>query len=334
MANRKAKVSISYNDKSSKIYNVARVVCKGDYSKKYIAILPEINMRNSNFYYVRKSLIESGIFSEVRSDNLTDAGKYYKFKINNTICLLDADDRSAISEKYIRNNWHIFSDVNFIFIFQYCYSKSLTYFNIKNKMGIDIYPLVYGVTRNFPVEKFQWENKIHKYIANFAFTISRNRQHRRRWVEYVANDADFFTDFIKGPKYAEMLQEMKWGVSIKGTGVDQDGKCFREAEFMSLGMPLALNYMPCYPFPFYPNTHYLYMKNVEDIDLLKKTDPAEYAQKSKYTWNKYFSPYGLSRLLINILFSEKYRKRIPSFWGHFISQDYYLHQKGKKSIIL
>lgn len=334
MIDKTHKVSISYNDKSSKLYNVARVVCKGGYSKNYIAILPEVNMKNPNFYYIRRSLIESNIFSEISFDNLTYSGKYYKFKINDIVCLIDADDRSAISEKYIRDNNHIFSDVNFIFILQYCYGKSLTYFNIKNKMGIDIYPLVYGTTKNFPVGKFQWENKNHQYIANFAFTVSRNRQHRKRWVDYVKNDSDFFQDFIKGPKYAEMLQEMKWGVSIKGTGFDQDGKCYREAEFMSLSMPLALNYMPCYPFPFYPNIHYLYLKDVSDIDFLKKTDPVPYAQKSKYVWNKYFSPYGLSKLLINILFNEKYRKRIPSFWGYFISEDYYLHQKNKKSFLL
>jgi len=333
---RKPKVSISYNDISGAGQNVVKVFSYGSPLKsRYSIILPDNNMKNPNFYYLKNGLMNGKKFNNISHESLGDTGKFYKFKVNDIVCLVDADDNSHISERYIKDNKNIFSDVNFIFIFQYCYKKHQQFFEIKNKLGIDIYPLIYGTTKNFPTKKFQWENKNHKYTANFAFTMSRrNRQHRMGWVNYVKDDRTFFTDFVKGHIYANILQDTKWGVSLIGSGLDFDGKCYREAEFMSLGMPLAFNYMPCYPFPFYPNVHYLYLKDINDIDLLKKIDPIEYAKKSSFMWDKYFSPCGLSNLLINILFNEKYRNDIPNFWGQFISEDYYLHQKGKKVFTL
>ena len=103
-------------------------------------------------------------------------------------------------------------------------------------------------------------------------------------------------------------------MSLKGYGKRHDGKCYREAEFLSFGMPLAIAYKPYYAFPFIADVHYLHLKTVNMLNELETIDPRSFANQSKIIWEKYYSPIGLTNLLFSIIHNEGYRNLILGFY--------------------
>ncbi|MFW6130913.1 MAG: hypothetical protein ACOC56_06980 [Atribacterota bacterium] len=319
------KVKIKY-DISSRLFTNNDYVNIDKPTEFHLTVSPA--RRNPNFKYYNNAFKNSGIFKEVVTHELMSHGQrrtkhirnsIYKIKINDTICAIDANDVSPIDNNFIKNNNELFRDIKFYFILQYTLKKKSLFSKIENKFGFKILPLTYGVDNQFPISLFKWSNKQkHDYLANAAFTVAKNRKHRAAWVRQAKRSNGFYTKFIKDKhEYARQLEKCSWGLSIRGAHETYDGKCYREAEFLSLGMPLALNYIPCYPFPFYPNWHYVYLSSPNDLSILKEIDPAPYAERSDILWKKYFSPQGVSSLLLNLVFNEEYRNNIDNVWRQF-----------------
>ena len=154
----------------------------------------------------------------------------------------------------------------------------------------------------FYLENFQWnanDNHKHDYIIT-----GKPWRHRVPWIRFAEN-------IIAGPNninighgagdasqphenlgFYEMLKECKWGLILNGRGCGAKNR--REVEFSSLGMPLALNYVPKYPFDFVPNKDFVLLKSPEDLLSLKDIDPEPFAERSKYIYSQFFSPsYGV-----------------------------------------
>lgn len=101
-------------------------------------------------------------------------------------------------------------------------------------------------------------------------------------------------------EYFKLLRECRWGVSLKGKR-GTDGKNRREVEFSSCGMPLALNYEPCYPFPFRAGKEFFLLTGADSLREMDDTDPRPFREASEAVYERYFSPKGLAGLLLDLL---------------------------------
>ena len=172
---------------------------------------------------------------------------------------------------------------------------------IYQKHGIVVTPFPYPSMPEFPLGEFQWENKPHTHLCNFAFA---KRGNRMEWLTYHQNTPWVYHKQLRSTRqYMEVLRDTHWGLSLQGivTKPRMDGKCYRESEYMSLGFPLALNYQPFYPFSFQPNVDYVFLEKPEDLVKLKDIDPLPFAHRSTHNYQQWFSPLGMSQLLLDIL---------------------------------
>jgi hypothetical protein len=180
---------------------------------------------------------------------------------------------------------------------QYCHSEINNYDKIYKQCNIKILPFTMFSEHSFKLANFKYNiNYNHKY--NYIIT-GRPWRHRLSWIrnaqqlEYGSNNLNtkynFDNDSISPDiRFYEMLKESRWGLILKGKGCG--GKNRREVEFSSLGMPLALNYIPNYPFHFVPNKDFLLLESPEDLIKLKDIDPEPFAKRSEYIYYEYFSP--------------------------------------------
>ena len=273
-------------------------------------VLPLNYDRNPNFNFIKNNLLNSGLFNTIDYQELPVNKHQQTFIVDNITCLIDASDRPNIN-KIISSG--MIGNAKFIFVLQYCLTMREYYSFLSRKLNINILPFVYGSSGLFPLSQFRWRQQDHKYLANFSFGTS-GRHHRNIWIEKAKKNKKFTLDYTTGQEYVDCLKKCKWGLSLKGYGRKHDGKCYRETEFLSFGMPLAIAYKPYYAFPFIENVHYLYLENVNMLDALKTIDPRPFAIQSKIIWEKYYSPIGLTNLLFSIIHSEKYRNSILGFY--------------------
>ena len=203
-------------------------------------------------------------------------------------------------EEYFKN---IYKDIKIIFKIQY-YKCEYWDKTFPEKTGIKVLPWTVMPTYHFELEKIKWQNKNHKYTG--SITGRNNRFGRQPWVDEAKKYTDFYTktDYISTDQqndFMNILSECKWGLILKGKQRNHDGKNRREVEFTSLNIPLAMNYIPTYPFEMKPGTHFYKMEKPSDILKLREINPLPFVEASKYLYNNYFSPIGMSKLLIKLV---------------------------------
>jgi hypothetical protein len=171
---------------------------------------------------------------------------------------------------------------------QYDSSHQVIYDQIYDKHNIKVLPFIIFPSKVFNLEFSTWQyDTNHEYLC---FHTGRIWKERYVWTQYLSecnlNIPKIDNGGLSNDSYEQLLLRTKWGLILKGKGV---GKNRREVEYMSIGMPLALNYKPQYPFPYNPNEHYVYLENPKDINNLVDIDPKPYAEKSIEIYNKYYS---------------------------------------------
>lgn len=229
--------------------------------------------------------------------------------------IIDDNDFAAPSSLLLKIN-HIpeqyLTRPLFILKIQYSTKHKVIYEQIHNKHGIHIIPFTMFSNCSFELENFDWENRDHEFMCVFTGQSWKNRSN---WIEFAENNKQEINCKISlkqgraersslqdNLEYYDLLKQSRWGVILKGYG--DGGKNRREVEFSSLGMPLALNYIPEYPFDFIPNTDYIYLEKPEDILNLKNIDPIPFSKRSSKIYHSYFSPsngiYNSFKLVHNI----------------------------------
>jgi len=270
-----------------------------------------------NEIYFKNSFLSKKNINLHKLSSLSSRDGFIRIKIEDKTLLLECRDNPKTSCDYIEKNSDIFEGVDFIFPLQFAHKRIKQYSDVTEKFGIKVFPWIYGCHEKFKLGKYTWKNDNKEYIANVGFGIGRTRKHRLRWIEKAKEIGGFYYESKWGNEYVEVMKRCAWGLSLMGGGIGYDAKCYRECEFLSMGFPLALNYKPCYPFPFYPNVHYLYLNEVDDLEKLRKERYFPLNDVSRKLWNDYFSPDACVELLIKIVLDEKYQKEIPTFWNHF-----------------
>jgi len=235
------------------------------------------------------------------------------FKFNDVLMAVDVWDgnqpTSMIAEWI--NSHPFYSKTKIIFKTQYRTSvvtRELDKFTEATGIPVTNWSMFHSNT--FPLEFFAWDkNKDYRYLTY----ISGKR--RQSWLDYYKNSTEVATfdnaGLQKVPKnrpklssdaFLSIIQECKWGLSLKGKRISNlDCKNRREVEYSSARMPLALNYIPEYPFPFEKDIHYVYVDKPEDLLKLKDIDPVPYHEAAWETYQKYFSVKGCSNVFLEIV---------------------------------
>jgi len=235
------------------------------------------------------------------------------FKFNDVLVALDAWDGTqptCMLADWFKDH-HFYSKTKIIFKIQYRSSIKIQEFeNFTAVTGIPITSWTMFHSLTFPLEYFKWDkNQNHKYLTY----VSGKR--RQEWLDYYIDSKEVATfdncGLAKVPKnraklvtqdFLDIVKDCKWGLSLKGKRISNlDCKNRREVEYSSVGMPLALNYIPEYPFPFEKDKHYVYVEKPEDLMKLQDIDPVPYAEAAWETYQKYFSAVGSSKLFVEIM---------------------------------
>lgn len=171
---------------------------------------------------------------------------------------------------------------------------------------IPVKPWTIFPASEFPLGYFQWKPGPKSFVG--ALTGRNNRFGRQRWMDWCRKQNDFHVQAENGVKipaeqFLGLLKECTWGISLKGKHRNHDGKNRRECEYASCGVPLALNYIPHYPFAMTPNIDFVYIKEPEDLYALRTIDPAPFALASSRLYESHFSPKGMSRTLLGLISS-------------------------------
>jgi len=246
----------------------------------------------------------------------------------------------------------LYHGVKIVFVLQYAYQYLPVYQQMEKQWGINIVPWIFPHLQMFPLEAFTWENIEHFYLANGAFGTGRRRRHRQPYLDIMNSDKRFYMtthsmeiirkktkfltdtdgaeiwrttiDFRKDTQgielYVNALKQCKWGLSLrgcvhKGEKACQNGKCCRAAQYLSLGMPMAFDYIPYYAFPYVPNKDFVLLSAPEDLLELEKVDAEKYAERSRFIWKEYYCPEAMAKLLVRLVYDEDYRKQLPTFWS-------------------
>jgi hypothetical protein len=256
-------------------------------------------------------LADSGVF-EVSEFNFpyknlpgVRNGNWCTIEVNGVRVGLDTWDTWDPSCNYLSNGLFKaeLKDIKLILKIQY-YKCEYWDKTFPEKSGIKVIPWTVMPCHHFELGKIKWQNKKHKYTG--SITGRNNRFGRQPWVNEASKHADFYTktDYVSTDPQDDffgILSECKWGIILKGKTRNHDGKNRREIEFTSLNIPLAMTYVPTYPFEMAPGKHFVLMKEPTDLLKLRDIDPLPYVEASKQLYNDYFSPVGMSKLLIKLV---------------------------------
>lgn len=162
--------------------------------------------------------------------------------------------------------------------------------------GLPIIPWVMFPSDVFPCGAFRWAAGPHTYTSCLAG--SNRRRQRPVWVAAAAAAGRYYLEpRVAGDAYVALLRACRWGVCLRGCG----DKTRREPEYLSCGMPLALNYTPNYPFPYAPGVHYHLLREPGDLAALPDVDPRPYAAAATELWAGWFAPRPAAALLCRLL---------------------------------
>ena len=287
-------VKLSYKKMDLEVPNYFEKNNRFIWGKKILKVIIDSNLFNVKFVefpkYSNRSLVPR-------------VWHIIPFRLNGILCFIDEWDygypTTLLNQEFF-NYYAELKDVKHIFKIQYTDYHKKEYERIYKEFGIKVHNFFIFPNSIIPLEKFQWQNIKHKYVAFYSGRIWRNRRFWRRHM--LRNKKDFLcvddptsskfsikskrSSAIDENLYFDLLKQTKWGLILKGKG--EAGKNRREMEYTSYGMPLALNYKPIYPFEFEPNKHYFYLEKIEDLNKLKEINPMPFAKQSIDMYKKYF----------------------------------------------
>jgi hypothetical protein len=275
-------------------------------------ILPKgYNNYNGWNWTLCKMLARSGVFEVSEMEFPFKAipgvrnGSWNTIELDGVRVGLDTWDTWSPTCHYYDNGLfnNVLKDIKLIFKIQY-YKCDYWDKVFPEKTGIKVLPWTVMPTHHFELEKIKWVNKKHRFVA--SITGRNNRFGRQPWVDEAKKHQDFYTktDYVStDPQddYMQILSDCKWGLILKGKQRNHDGKNRREVEFTSLDIPLAMNYVPSYPFKMDPGVHFYKLEKPEDILKLRDVDPLPFVEASRQLYRDYFSPVGMSKLLIKLV---------------------------------
>lgn len=267
---------------------------------------------SQGYHSLKRTLERSGEFIITKSSNMfTIPSKYHRkeegfslAKFGDILVAFDANGGYHNIESMYNDGLFdtVLKDVKFIIKTQYHPHKFWDKFG--RNTGIKVIPWIMWSTLNFPLESFKWNpGNSFRYIASCAGGPNSNRRWGRPpFINWCKRDGSFHINRVFVNDFADVLKSCKWGLVLQGGNKHNcDGKNTREIEYASCGMPLALNYIPHYEYPFVPNRHFLYLKEPDDLKRLKFEDPRPYARASKELWDKYFKPESAARYLKRLI---------------------------------
>lgn len=245
--------------------------------------------------YITQQLINSGKY-EVNFEEFPSfqglgrrRGSLKPMKLDGNMVMIDdwdfAHPTSRLDEAFFDQN-PFYRDIKLILKIQYSRRDEPAY------PPIPIEPFLIFPRSTFKLGVFDWKPG-GDYIAAFSGKVWRNR---RAWIKHMESMSAFHlvvgnpNPSVQEPYY-DTLRRCTWGLILKGKG--NGGKNRRETEYLSCGMPIALNYKPEYPFPFEPGVDYVYLEKPEDLDSLYKIDPIPFSERSRLNYENYFSPQGI-----------------------------------------
>jgi hypothetical protein len=228
---------------------------------------------------------------------------HFEVKLNGNLCTVAIGDNSYINPVFYER-----SKAKISFVAQIRKSDLGKMKKIYNDFGHRIYPI--PLPLHFNAKEISkgdktYQNKEKKYLSNMSFSL-RGREHRMPWVMFAKkHHKKFFTGSLPENEYLDFcINDQVWGVSLKGHGLGR--KCFRETEFMCLGVPMALNYIPVYPFDFEPGIHFHLLRKRWNLLDLEKIDHKPYAKISKELGEKYMRQKGYLDLMMRCIKQKEY----------------------------
>lgn len=196
----------------------------------------------------------------------------------------------------------VFKDVQIIIKTQFRHHPFWEEFTANT--GIKVVSWIMWSTCNFPMSCFKWNPETNfKYIASCAGGKNSNRRWGRPpYIEHCKSDPSFHTERLPVDQFVEVLKECKWGLILQGGNTRNcDGKNTREVEYASCGIPMVLNYIPAYEYPFTPGKHFFLLESPKDLEKLKYTDPRPFAEASARLWEEYLKPESAAKYLLRLI---------------------------------
>lgn len=276
-----------------------------------LVLQPDYVLDNSWNHTLHRMLVESGLFDVSTRDyewiRVKGArNKYFtRMEVNGCLVGLDTWDRYGPTSSFLDNGSfdNELKDLDLLIKIQWYPCRYWDEFT--EKTGIPVKPWTVMPTKNFQLEAFKWQNIVHRYLAQL--TGRNNRFGRQPYVQFCADRPELFytkSDMVSRDSqdsYMKILRQCRWGLILKGLTRRHDGKNRRECEYTSLGIPLAMNYEPHYPFDIIPGIHYIKINTPEDLLKLYEIDPQPFAKASSELYHDRFSPVGMAKTLIDLV---------------------------------
>lgn len=228
---------------------------------------------------------------------------HFEVRLNDNLCTVNVGDLPYNEPKDLNLSK---SNVHFICQIGKKYKNRMMENYLET--GKRIYPLplpLFHNSREIYFSKKYDLNKEKEYVSNMFFS-TKSRTNRLPWIKFAKkNKKIFYVDKLSGKDYLDFcINRQSWGINLMGHG--KDGKCYRESEFMYLGIPLALNYDPYYPFPFNEGEHYVRLRKPSDIMGLMDIDLAKFASKSKELGETFIQQEGYLDLMLKCINQKEY----------------------------
>lgn len=169
--------------------------------------------------------------------------------------------------------------------------------------GIKVMPWTMHPGATFPLGAFRYDvSANHEYMGVIS---GASRWRRNAYADAARGNGFEVLPWARRKRlpmnqYVEKLSRSRWQICLAGKR-GTDCKNRREVEGSSCGMPLALNYMPHYPFPYRPGVEYVYLPKPESLHELKGIDPRPFAEASDRIYRDHFSPIGSAQTLLSVL---------------------------------
>jgi hypothetical protein len=228
---------------------------------------------------------------------------HFEVRLNGHLCTVAIGDNSYLNPAFYERSK---SRVSFVAQIRWSDLKSLK--SIYQNYGHRIYPI--PLPLHFNAKEISKGDKTYqkgekKYITSMSFSTN-GRPGREAWVRFARKHKDkLFTGKLPAHEYLDFqVNDQLWGVNLKGHGIGY--KCFRETEFMCLGVPMALNYRPVYPFEFKSGIHYYQLRKRWHVLDLEDVDPTPYAKISKELGEKYMRQEGYLDLMMKCIKQKEY----------------------------
>jgi hypothetical protein len=209
-------------------------------------------------------------------------------KLNNKLVIFDTQFDDKYTLKYLKNG--LLNNMSAVVYIKYKKNEEIQSLLNCPLVIWSMFPAGWGL-----VNKFEYSSHQSNYNIMASGFNSLRVMKRMDWFEHAKLIGIDTRVAITGTQYLELLMKSRFGIILS----IRNEKNTREYEFISNSMPLALNYKPEFEFDFFPNEHYLYMKDINDLSKVLTENVDKYCAKSKYIWENYFRPDMASKILIN-----------------------------------